>query len=77
MPKGPLIVCTNTQDISSSVGNFRFLAPKEMKDCKELAKVSSPNKQITSPHLLKSKSYATINLAIKKEFKLVEQDVGE
>lgn len=27
--------------------------------------------------LLKSKSYAIANLAIEKEFKLVEQDVGE
>jgi len=28
-------------------------------------------------HLLKSKSYAIANLAIEKEFKLVEQNVGE
>ncbi len=48
-----------------------------MKDCKELAKVSSPNKQITSPCLLKSKSYVVINPTIMKKLKLVEQDVGE
>jgi hypothetical protein len=76
MPKGPLVVCTSTYDISSSVGNFHVPTPKEMKDCKELAKVSSPNKQITSSCLLKSKSYVVINPTIMKKLKLVEQDVG-
>jgi hypothetical protein len=77
MPKGPLVVCTSTQDINSNVGNFHVPAPKEMKDCKELAEVSSPNKQITSPCLPKSKSYIVINVVIMKKLKLVKQDVAE
>jgi hypothetical protein len=76
MPKGPF-VCTNTQDINPNVASFHVLDPKKMKDCKELVQVSSPNKQITSLHLLKSKSYVATNLTIRKEFNFVEQDVGE
>ncbi len=76
MPKGPF-VCTNTQDIKLSVGSFHVPTPKEVKDCKELVEISSPNKQITSLRLLKSKSYAIANLAIEKELKLVEQNAGE
>jgi hypothetical protein len=43
MPKGPF-VCTNTQDIKLSVGSFHVPTPKEVKDCKELVEISSPNK---------------------------------
>jgi hypothetical protein len=48
-----------------------------MKDCKELAEVSFPNKEITSPCLLKSKSYIVINAGIMKELKCLEHDVAE
>jgi len=72
MPKGPSTICSNTHDISPNVGSFHVPTPKEVKNYKELVEVSSPNKHITSLCLQKSKTYATANLAIKKELKLVE-----
>jgi hypothetical protein len=77
MPKGPFVVFCNTHDINLNVGSFHVLTTKEVKNCKELAKVSSPNKKISSLRLQKSKTYVAVNLTIKKKLKLVEQDVGE
>jgi hypothetical protein len=48
MPKGPSLVCSNTHNINPNVGSFHVPTPKEVKNCKEFAKVSSPNKHITS-----------------------------
>jgi hypothetical protein len=75
--KVPSIVCTNTHDINLSVGSFHVPTPKEVKNCNELPEVSSSNKHITSLRLQKSKTYVVTNPAIRKELKLVEQDVGE
>jgi len=70
------VVCTSTHDINPSVGSFYVPIPKEMDSCKELAEISSSHKQFTSPLLPKSKAFVVANLAIRKEFKLVNQ-VGE
>jgi len=43
------VVCTRTHDINPSVDNFYVPIPKEMDNCKELAKILSSHKQITSP----------------------------